>query len=192
MHDAALVARPGVVADGRDADSLAQVGEAALELGDDPREAGLAQGDEGLARPALGVVVPLQQAEGLVQGRLQAAELAATAGALGQGSLGGVVALGEEVAARAEGRALEGHQELILPAAQALDQGHPVPLVNLESLLNRGSSHRRHTYVPSILLSSSVPQKAGSVPWSSRIRRSSSVSPLAREAISLSLRRSIG
>jgi hypothetical protein len=42
--------------------------------------------------------------------------------------------------------------------------GQPVPELNLFLLAKRGRPHTTQQYVPSFLLSSSVPQKAGSVP----------------------------
>src|SRR5690606_21534559 len=57
--------------------------------------------------------------------------------------------------------------------------GHPVPELNFESEENSGSPHSAQTYVPSFLLSSSVPQKGASVPLLKSTRRCSAVKALA-------------
>jgi hypothetical protein len=64
----------------------------------------------------------------------------------------------------------------------AVKLGQPVPDSNFVPDTNSGSPHRRHTYTPSLLLCSSPPQKARSVPCSRMTCRSSGVRSAARRA----------
>jgi hypothetical protein len=66
--------------------------------------------------------------------------------------------------------------------------GQPVPESNLALLSNSGRLHRRQMYVPCFLLSTRLPQNAGSVPLARMTRRSSGVSFLASSSIRSLLR----